>query len=190
MRLRPPCAPPAPGATHDASPARWVRDERRSGDDVAGPEGAQEALHGMMRMPPATRAAGLVLATSAARGRCSSVKARNGRNSRSQTCAEPFTSTATSPTVPTVDSMVTTITGNQVTVPARMVALAGMEPGTRLEWIPTDCEHVIEVRVHRNIARVAGDLRGRGAHYRKQQGSAVDRLMRDRQREDRETERR
>ena len=68
-----------------------------------------------------------------------------------------------------------------MTVPARIVALAGMEPGTRLDWIPTDREHVIEVRVHRNIARVAGDLRGRGARYRKQQGSAVDRLMRDRQ---------
>lgn len=85
--------------------------------------------------------------------------------------------------------MITTITGkNQVTVPARIVALAGMEPGTRLEWIPTEREHVIEVRVLPNITRVAAGLRGRGARHRKLPGSAVDRLMIDRRREDRETE--
>ena len=85
--------------------------------------------------------------------------------------------------------MVTTITGkNQVTIPARIVALEGMEPGTRLEWIPTDREHVIEVRVLRNIARVASDLRGRGVRFQKRGGSAVERLMSERQREDREAE--
>ena len=85
--------------------------------------------------------------------------------------------------------MVTTITGkNQVTIPARIVALEGMEPGTRLEWIPTDREHVIEVRVLPNIARVASALRGRGVRFQKRGGSAVERLMSERQREDREAE--
>ncbi len=85
--------------------------------------------------------------------------------------------------------MITRITGkNQVTVPARIVAMEGMEPGTRLEWIPTDRDHVIEVRVLPNIAGVASTLRGRGARYAKQAGGAVDRLMGDRRREDREAE--
>ena len=83
--------------------------------------------------------------------------------------------------------MVTRVTGkNQVTIPARIVAMEGMEPGTRLEWIPTDRDHVIEVRVLPNIARVASALRGRGARYAKQAGSAVDRLMDERRRADRE----
>ena len=38
-------------------------------------------------------------------------------------------------------------------------------------------------------ARVAASrLRGRGARFRKQEGSAVERLMRERQRDDREAE--
>lgn len=85
--------------------------------------------------------------------------------------------------------MVTRVTGkNQVTIPARIAAMEGMEPGTRLEWVQTDREHVIEVRVLPNIARVASALRGRGARYAKQAGSAVDRLMDERRLEDRETE--
>lgn len=85
--------------------------------------------------------------------------------------------------------MITRVTGkNQVTIPARIAAMEGMEPGTRLEWVPTDREHVIEVRVLPNIARVASALRGRGAKYAKRAGSVVDRLMDERRREDREAE--
>ena len=91
----------------------------------------------------------------------------------------------------TFDSVITRVTGkNQVTIPARIVAMEGMEPGTRLEWSPTDREHVIEVRVLPNIARVASALRGRGARYAKPAGSVVDRLMDERRREDREAEHR
>ena len=87
--------------------------------------------------------------------------------------------------------MIARVTGkNQVTIPARIAAMAGMEPGTRLEWIPTDREHVIDVRVLPNIARVASALRGRGARYAKEAGSAVERLMDERRREDREAEHR
>ncbi len=66
--------------------------------------------------------------------------------------------------------------------------MEGMEPGTRLEWTPTDRDHVIEVRVLPNIARVASSLRGRGARYTERAGSAVERLMEERQQEDHEAD--
>ena len=55
-------------------------------------------------------------------------------------------------------------------------------------WTPTDREHVTEVRVPPNIARAASALRGRGARYASPTGSAVDRLVDERRREDREAE--
>lgn len=82
--------------------------------------------------------------------------------------------------------MITTMTGkNQVTVPAEIARKEGLRPGTRLEWRSTDREHVLEVRVLPDPASVAARLRGLGNTLRRQSGSAVDRLVRERESEDR-----
>ena len=83
--------------------------------------------------------------------------------------------------------MITTVTGkNQVTVPAKLAAAEGIEPGTRFAWSFTEREHVLEVRVLKSVPEVAADLRGRGARYRNRPGSAVDALLRERDQEERE----
>ena len=83
--------------------------------------------------------------------------------------------------------MITKVTGkNQVTVPAVVAVAEGIEPGTRLAWSFTEREHVLEVRVLKSVAEVAADLRGRGVRYRSTPGSAVDALLREREREERE----
>lgn len=81
--------------------------------------------------------------------------------------------------------MITTVTGkNQVTVPAKLAAAEGIEPGTRFAWSFTEREHVLEVRVLKSVSEVAAELRGRGARYRNRPGSAVDALLREREREE------
>ena len=81
--------------------------------------------------------------------------------------------------------MITRITGkNQVTVPAQIVGKAGLKPGTRLDWRTTDREGVIEVHVLPDQGTVAAGLRGRGNRSRRQEGSAVGRLIREREEED------
>ena len=83
--------------------------------------------------------------------------------------------------------MITTVTGkNQVTVPARVAAAEGIEPGTRFAWSFTEREHVLEVRVLQSVAEVAANLRGRGVRYRNRSGSAVDALLRERERDEQE----
>ena len=82
--------------------------------------------------------------------------------------------------------MITTITGkNQVTIPAELVRKEGLQPGTRLEWRSTEREHVLEVRVLPAPASLAAELRGLGNATRRLPGSPVDRLVRDRENEDR-----
>jgi bifunctional DNA-binding transcriptional regulator/antitoxin component of YhaV-PrlF toxin-antitoxin module len=79
----------------------------------------------------------------------------------------------------------TRITGkNQVTVPAEIVKKEGMRPGTRLEWRTTDREHVLEIHVLPDAATLAAALRGRGNTHRRKDGSAVDRLIAERARDD------
>lgn len=73
---------------------------------------------------------------------------------------------------------------NQVTVPAEIVAKAGLKPGTRLDWSTTDREGVLEVRVLPDQATLVAGLRGRGNGYKRLQGSAVDRLHRERDHEE------
>ena len=81
--------------------------------------------------------------------------------------------------------MITRITGkNQVTVPAEIVGKAGLRPGTRLDWRTTDREGVLEVLVLPDIATLASGLRGRGNSFRRHDGSAVDRLLREREQEE------
>ncbi len=81
--------------------------------------------------------------------------------------------------------MTTTVTGkNQVTVPAGVAVAEAIEPGTRLQWSLTEREHVLEIRVLPSVAAVAAGLRGRGVRYRQRSGSAVDALVRERERED------
>ncbi len=81
--------------------------------------------------------------------------------------------------------MITTVTGkNQVTVPAEVVEKAGLKPGTRLDWRLTDRVGVLEVRVLPDAASVAQALRGAGQRSRRSEGSAVDRLVEERVRED------
>ena len=83
--------------------------------------------------------------------------------------------------------MITTVTGkNQVTVPAKLAAAEGIEPGTRFAWSFTEREHVLEVRVLKTVSEVAAELRGRGARHRSRPGSAVDALLRERDQEERE----
>lgn len=85
--------------------------------------------------------------------------------------------------------MTTRITGkNQVTVPAEIVRRAGMRPGTRLEWRTTDREDILEVHVLPDPAAVAAELRGRGKALRRAPGSAVARLLEEREREERSPE--
>jgi AbrB family looped-hinge helix DNA binding protein len=89
-----------------------------------------------------------------------------------------------------IHSVTTRITGkNQVTVPAEIVAKAGLKPGTRLDWRTTDREGVLEVRVLPDQATIAAGLLGRGSRFKKQEGSAVTRLIREREEEDAERER-
>jgi hypothetical protein len=73
---------------------------------------------------------------------------------------------------------------NQVTVPAAIVGKAGLKAGTRLDWRTTDREGVLEVRVLPDQASLAAGLRGRGNSFRRQAGSVVDRLDRERQQEE------
>ena len=83
--------------------------------------------------------------------------------------------------------MITTVTGkNQITVPAAVAAAEGIEPGMRFAWRFTEREHVLEVRVLKSVAEVAANLRGRGVQYRSRPGSAVDAVLREREREERE----
>jgi bifunctional DNA-binding transcriptional regulator/antitoxin component of YhaV-PrlF toxin-antitoxin module len=81
--------------------------------------------------------------------------------------------------------VITRITGkNQVTVPAEIVDRAGLRVGTRLDWRTTDREGVLEVRVVPSPASIAAGLRGRGNRFGQREGSAVDRLLRDREQEE------
>ena len=82
--------------------------------------------------------------------------------------------------------MVTKVTSkNQATVPSVVAVAEGIKPGTRLAWSFTEREHVLEVRVLTSVAEVAANLRGRGVRYRSRPGSAVDALLREREREER-----
>jgi bifunctional DNA-binding transcriptional regulator/antitoxin component of YhaV-PrlF toxin-antitoxin module len=81
--------------------------------------------------------------------------------------------------------VITRVTGkNQVTVPAEIVGKAGLKPGTRLDWRTTDREGVLEVHVLPDQGTLAAGLRGRGSRFRRQDGSAVARLHREREREE------
>ena len=81
-------------------------------------------------------------------------------------------------------SMITTVTGkNQVTVPADIAARESIRRGTRLQWLSTDREHVLEVRVLPDRATLARNLRGQGAAQKSRGGSAVERLIQERRRQ-------
>lgn len=81
--------------------------------------------------------------------------------------------------------MITRITGkNQVTVPAEIVGKAGLKAGTRLDWRTTDREGVLEVHVLPDQATLASGLRGRGNSFRRHDGSPVDCLHRERERDE------
>ena len=73
---------------------------------------------------------------------------------------------------------------NQVTVPAEMAAKAHLKAGTRLEWRMTDREGILEVRVLPSQATLASQLRGRGNSFARKNGSPVNRLHEEREREE------
>jgi bifunctional DNA-binding transcriptional regulator/antitoxin component of YhaV-PrlF toxin-antitoxin module len=82
-------------------------------------------------------------------------------------------------------SVITRMTGkNQVTVPAEIVGKAGLKSGTRLDWRTTDREGVLEVYVLPDQATLAAGLRGQGSKLKRHEGSAVDRLHHERDREE------
>ena len=77
--------------------------------------------------------------------------------------------------------MITKVTGkNQVTVPARIAAIEGIKAGTRLQWLRTKEEHVLEVRVLPDQASLAPETRGRGSAYKRGDSDAVANLVRER----------
>ncbi len=83
--------------------------------------------------------------------------------------------------------MITRMTGkNQVTVPAEIVGKAGLRNGMRLDWKTTDREGVLEVHVLPDLPTLAAGLRGRGNRFRSRNGSPVDRLHRERERDEKE----
>ncbi len=82
--------------------------------------------------------------------------------------------------------MITRVTGkNQVTIPAEIARAEGMRRGTRLQWRTTNRAHVLEVQVLPDRHSLASHLRGRGNAHRRQSGSPVRRLVREREREER-----
>jgi AbrB family looped-hinge helix DNA binding protein len=84
------------------------------------------------------------------------------------------------------NAMITTITGkNQVTVPAALARLVNIHPGTRLDWELAD-EETLLVRVLPDPASLASQLCGSGRRYKRQGVDAVENLVRERERDDRE----
>ena len=71
-----------------------------------------------------------------------------------------------------------------MTVPAEIVGKAGLKAGTRLDWSTTDREGVLEVRVLPDQVTLAAGLRGAGNRFRRQDGSAIARLHREREQEE------
>ncbi len=71
-----------------------------------------------------------------------------------------------------------------MTVPAEIVGKAGLRRGSRLEWQTTDRPNVLEVHVLPDAAALAAGLRGRGNASRREGGSAVSRLLEEREREE------
>ena len=81
--------------------------------------------------------------------------------------------------------MITTLTGkNQITVPAELARSRGLKLGTRFEWRETDRPSVLEVVILPDTASIASSLRGLGNRFRKLKGSPVDRLVRERERDE------
>ena len=74
---------------------------------------------------------------------------------------------------------------NQITVPAEIVSKAGLKPGTRMDWRPTERKNILEVRILPDAGSLAEALRGRGKAAGRKGGSAVARLVREREGEDR-----
>ena len=81
--------------------------------------------------------------------------------------------------------MITKITGkNQVTVPAKIAAQAGIKPGSRLDWRQTKRKHILEVRILPDIATQATELRGHGIKYKNRKANTVANLIREREKDE------
>lgn len=77
--------------------------------------------------------------------------------------------------------MITRITGkNQVTVPASIVAEAGLRPGTRLDWEVAK-DGVLIVRVLPDRGTLASSLRGAGRPHLKAPSDVVESLVEERE---------
>ncbi len=77
--------------------------------------------------------------------------------------------------------MITNITGkNQLTVPAKIAALAGIKPGARLDWRHTKRKHILEVRILPDRATQATELMGIGIKYKNSDTDTVANLICDR----------
>ena len=81
--------------------------------------------------------------------------------------------------------MITKVTGkNQVTIPAEIAAKMSLHKGSRFEWKLTDKKNVLEVRVLPDMSSIAESLKGKGKALKKR-GSAVGRLITEREQESR-----
>jgi AbrB family looped-hinge helix DNA binding protein len=81
--------------------------------------------------------------------------------------------------------MITRVTGkNQVTIPAKVAAQAGIKPGAMLDWTVSEKNHVLEVHVYPDPASLSKELRGRGCKTSKQKSGAAERLVEERVREE------
>jgi AbrB family looped-hinge helix DNA binding protein len=64
--------------------------------------------------------------------------------------------------------MITTVTGkNQITIPSKIARAAGIQPGTRVDWIVSDDPAELRCIILPAPPTVASRLRGAGKHLLK-----------------------
>lgn len=77
--------------------------------------------------------------------------------------------------------MITTVTGkNQITIPSRIAAQAGIRPGSKVDWKITKQGNEIRCTVLPNAASIATRLRGAGKAFLKDGVHPITRLIEDR----------
>ncbi len=83
--------------------------------------------------------------------------------------------------------MITTVTGkNLVSVPVKIARSLGIEPGSRLEWAPTEDPTVMTVKIHPTRGALARQLEGIAAPYVDSRKDIIAELDAERDREDAE----
>lgn len=77
--------------------------------------------------------------------------------------------------------MITTVTGkNQITIPSRIAAQAGIRPGSKVDWEITKQGNEIRCTVLPDPASIATRLRGAGKPYLKDGENPITLLIEER----------